>query len=335
MSVASQMEEFIKLIRPWVRESFGVINPTTFVGEYEDCKIDKETSDKIMNHLSTVDVIDSNRGINNNSDLIRDNVDYKTVDLKLTPELKPYEKVIREKLSDIKLLKFIHLAEGNHEYNTDWDKKGFNLVKLLRQELDGMKEYSGADTEIALSEFVRNDRGDVFKAPQGCKTVNGYNVVYSHLYRAANGSSPTRGMARHFNGLGDLSSDVHRAFMGHLHIFETSVIDNKLLSITGSGAGQSGFEAELGLASKPLFVIDRYLPDGRVAIDTIGTEFLRDYKIQNPYVKAIGLDRFIEDCLTEEASIYGFDEEKKETQPIHQRKLVIGKPYRREGPKID
>jgi hypothetical protein len=69
--------------------------------------------------------------------------------------------------------------------------------------------------------------------------------------------------------------------------------DNKLLSITGSGAGQSWFEAELGF------------------------------------------DKFIEDCLTEEASIYGFDEEKKETQPIHQRKLIIGKPYRREVSKID
>ena len=290
---------------------------------------------KIMTHLQSIDVIDSFKGENNDSNLIRDNIDYKTVDLKLPPELQKYEKTIREKLDSVKKLKFIHLAEGNHEYNSDWDKKGFNLIKLLRQNINEMKNAAGADTEIALSEFIVNEKGDILQAPHGSKTVNGYNVAYSHLYRLANGKTPTRGMAQHFDRLGDLSNNVHRAFMGHLHIFETSVIDNKLLSITGSGAGQSGFEQGLGLASRPLFVIDRYLPDGRVAIDTIGTEFLKNYKIQNPYVKAIGLDNFIDMCLTEEAAIYGFEGTPKDIQPVHQRKLVVADPYKIEGPKID
>ena len=334
MSVAQQMEDFIKLIRPWMRESFGVIDPTIFVGEYDRQKIDNETSARIMNHLSEINVIDANKGINHNSHLIRDNIDYKTVDLKLPLDLIPYEDIIREKLSAVKLLKFIHLAEGNHEYNSDWDKKGFNLIKLLRQELNGMKDYSGADTEIALSEFVVNKRGDIIQAPQGSKTVNGYNVVYSHLYKPAYGDTPTRGMGKFFDRLGELSSDVHRAFMGHLHLFETSVIDNKLLSITGCGAGQSGFEQNLGLSSRPLFVIDRYLPDGRIAVDTIGTEFLRNYQIQNPVVKEMGLENFINACLTEEAAIYGF-EQPKEIQPIHPRQLVIAEPNKRIGPVID
>ncbi|MBQ3306727.1 MAG: hypothetical protein IJG68_00880 [Bacilli bacterium] len=335
MSVAGQMEDFIKLIRPWMRESFGVIDPTVFVGKYPDYKIDKETAAKIMTHLSSVNVIDSNKGINHNTDLIKDGVDYKKVDLKLPPDLQPYEDTIREKLSNIKLLKFIHLAEGNHEYNSDWDKKGFNLIKLLRQELNGMKDYSGADTEIALSEFIINKRGDILQAPHGSKTVNGYNVAYSHLYRAATGETPTKGMSKHFDRMGDLSNEVHRAFMGHLHVFETSVIDNKLFSITGSGAGQSGFEQNLGLASRPLFVIDRYLPDGRVAVDTIGTEFLKNYKIQNPVVKAMGLENFIDACLTEEVGVYGFNGTPKDIQPVHQRKLVIAEPNKIVGPKID
>ena len=142
-------------------------------------------------------------------------------------------------------------------------------------------------------------------------------------------------MSKHFDRMGDLSNEIHRAFMGHLHVFETSVIDNKLYSITGSGAGQSGFEQNLCLASRPLFVIDRYLPDGRIAVDTIGTEFLKDYQIQNPLVKAIGLDNFINSCLTEEASIYGFDGTPENIQPIHQRKLIIAKPNKIIGPKID
>ena len=142
-------------------------------------------------------------------------------------------------------------------------------------------------------------------------------------------------MSKHFDRMGDLSTEVHRAFMGHLHVFETSVIDNKLFSITGSGAGQSGFEQNLGLASRPLFVIDRYLPDGRVAVDTIGTEFLKNYKIQNPVVKAMGLENFIDACLTEEVGVYGFNGTPKDIQPVHQRKLVIAEPNKIVGPKID
>ncbi len=340
MSVAQQVVDYVELIRPWIQDSFGVIRPNLFVGEYDKdklnpVKIAENLSYKILSHLRSLDIIDSNRGVYQNCDLIRDHVDYSKIDLKLPPELMPYENAIREKLVRIKLLKFIHLAEGNHEYNSDWDKKGYNLVKLLRQELENYKSITGADTEILQSEFVVNENGDIIQAPIGCKTVNGYNVAYGHLYRTAKGATPTIGMAKYFNSLGSLSSNIHRAHMGHLHIFEASVINNKLFTITGSGAGQSSFEQSLGYASKPLFVVDRYFPDGRIAIDIIGTEFLKNYKIQNPVVKEMGLENFIESCLQEEAAVYGFNGTPKEVQPVHQRKLVIAKPNTIIGPKID
>ena len=335
MSVAQQMNDFMKLIHPWISESFGVINPLIFAGIYDDYTISIETSEKIMNHLRSINLIDHHKGIKNNSDLIKNGIDYNTIDLQLPHDLKIYEKTIRIKLADIKLLKFIHLTEGNHEYNSDWDKKGFNLIKLLRRELDIMKLSSGADIEIAYSEFIVNKRGDILQAPHGCKTINGYNIAYSHLYKLAKGQTPTRGMAEYFNRMGDLAGNVHRAFMGHLHVFETAVIDNRLLSVTGCGAGQSGYEQELGYSSKPLFVVDRYLPDGRIAIDTIGTEFLKTYQIKNPYVKAIGLENFIDMCLREEAAIYGFDGIPEDVQQVHQRRLVLAKPNEIIGPKID
>ena len=334
LSVAQQMVDFSKLLDPYIKESFGVINPKAFIGAYDSFEINNSTFEKIMSHLESINVIKRNMGSFNNCDLIIDGVDYKDVDLKLPNDLKMYEKVIREKLCGIKLLKFMHLAEGNHEYNSDWDKKGYNLVKLLHQEMENYKELTGADTEISLNEFIINERGDILQAPHGCKTINGYNIVYSHLYSQATGDTPTRGMAKYFDRMGDLSNQIHRAHMGHLHIFETSVIDNKLLSITGSGAGQSGFEQNLGLASRPLFVIDRYLPDGRIAVDTIGTEFLKNYQIQNPVVKEIGLENFIEACLSEEVGIYGFKGTPKDIQPVHQRKLVIAKPNKIIGPEI-
>ena len=335
MSVAQQMVEVIKILKPYIQIIFGVVKPNIFEGEYNDYKIDLNTSFRIMEHLRKIKVIQSNKGINCNCDLIIDGVSYKDVDLQLPPELMMYEKTIRLKLQEVKLLKFFHLAEGNHEYNTDWDKKGYNLFKLLKQTLLEYKEMTGADVEIAMSEFNANERGDIFQAPHGCKTVNGYNIVYSHLYKAAHGASPTLGMAKYFDRVGDMTGGIHRAFMGHLHIFETSVIDNKLLSITGCGAGQSGYEQELGYSSRPLFVIDRYLPDGRIAIDTIGTEFLKDYEIQNPLIKEIGLENFINACLTEEVGVYSFNGVPEEVQPVHQRKLVLAEPAKRVGPKID
>ena len=130
------------------------------------------------------------------------------------------------------------------------------------------------------------------------------------------------------------SNRIDRANAAHYHIFETSVIDNKLLTITGGGAGQSGFEQNLGYASTPCYVLDRYLPDGRIVIETIGPKFLDEYKIQNPYIKEKGLDKFIEECITEEATIYDRDEPKK-LQKLHQRKLVAKKPNDIIGPKID
>ena len=334
MSLSQQMVDFVKLVRPWIKESFGVINPTIFKDDNE-INIDNETCAEIMNHLRTINIIDGFKGEYNNTDLIKDGIDYKTVDLKLPPKLQPYEEIIRDKLSSIKHLKFIHTAEGNHEWNSDWDKKGNSEVKFLNQELENMKKVTGSDIEIAQNEFIVNKRGDILQAPHGCKTINGYNTAYAHLYKSANGETPTAGMARFFDRMGDLSNEVHRAVMGHLHIFETSVIDNKLFTITGSAAGQSGFEQNLGLASMPLFVIDRYLPDGRIAQDVLGTEFLKNYKIQNPYVRSIGLDNFINMCLQEEAAINGFDGIPKDVQPVHQRKLVIAEPNKIIGPKID
>jgi hypothetical protein len=334
MSTAQQMVDFVELVKPWIEQSFGVINPSSFVGEYDNCKIDNETCADIMNHLRSINIIDSQMGAFNNFDLIKDGVDYKTVDLKLPPNLKPYEEVIRKELSSIKRFKFIHTSEGNHEYNSDWDKKGTNNVKFLNQELNLMNKMTGADVELVQSEFIVNDRGDILQAPHGCKTINGYNTAYAHLYKLAKGDTPTMGMARYFDRMGDLANEIHRAHMGHLHIFETSVIDNKLLSITGSGAGQSGFEQNLGLSSRPLFVVDRYLPDGRIAVDTIGTEFLKKYEIKNPIIKAIGLENFIDSCLSEEVGVYGFNGTPKDIQPVHQRKLVIAKPNTIIGPEI-
>ena len=49
----------------------------------------------------------------------------------------------------------------------------------------------------------------------------------------------------------------------------------------------------------------------------------------------MGLDNSIWKCLQEEATIYGFTGTPEKIQEVQQRKLVIAKPNRIIGPKID
>ena len=335
MSMSQQMVDFVNLIRPWIKESFGVVNPKLFKGDYDSFQIDDNTCSDIMVHLESKDLIESGKGVYNNTSLIKEDVDYKTIDLKLPRELKQYEGLIRDKLSGIRRFKFIHTTEGNHEYNSDWNKKGTNMTKLLNQELENLNIITGANVELSQTEFLVNKRGDIFQAPSGCMTINGYNMAYSHMYKAAKGDNSTLKMSKYFDGMGDLSRNIHRAVMGHLHIFDTAVYNNRLYTITGSSAGQSGYEHDLGVASKPVFVIDRYMPDGRLIQDVIGTEFLDQYEIKNPEIKKIGLENFIDLCLQEKAGVYSFDGTPEDIQPVHQRKLVIAEPNKIIGPKID
>ena len=332
-SVTQQMVSDVKLLRPFLRDGMGVIKD----GFVKDDEIDSHISDKIISHLASEGLIKHNTGLYQNMDTLRRDIDYKTVNLNLPDELKPYEKSIRDKLTSTINLLFVDLIEGNHEYNTDWNNKGYNEIELLRQELESLKTYTGSDVDITLTEFLVNKNGDFVNAPYSFRTINGYNNVNGHAFKPAGkggGVSPTVAMAKYLDQMAGFSNRIDRANAAHYHIFETSVIDNKLLTITGGGAGQSGFEQNLGYASTPCYVLDRYLPDGRIVIETIGPKFLDEYKIQNPYIKEKGLDKFIEECITEEATIYDRDEPKK-LQKLHQRKLVAKKPNDIIGPKID
>lgn len=336
MSVTQQMVSNTKLVRPYMRDAFGVIR-NGFEVETDSYKIDEDTSSKIVKHLSNTGIIEHNSGIYGNVDRIKRDVDYKTVNLDLPDNLRPFEKVIREKLSTIINLEYADLDEGNHEFNTDWDHKGYNEIELLRQELDNLKEYSGSDIDITLTEFMVNSRGDIVNAPYTFRTINGYNVINGHYFKPGGkggGASPTVGISKWLEQMAGNTSRVDVVNAAHYHIFESSVIDNTLINITGSGAGQSGYEQNLGYSSSPLYVIERFMEDGSISIETVGTKFLDEYRIQNPYVKEKGIDRFIQECMTEEATVFDRDKP-KQLQKLYQRKLISKEPNKIIGPKID
>ncbi len=332
MSTSQQMVDFVELERPWIDEAYGVVKPNAFETENNDYRIDNNTSRRIINNLLDKKLLKVQDGAFGDVIAIDKDIDYKTADIKLDGDLEQYNSYVKDKLSNIHLLWFYHLVEGNHEYNSDWNQKGYKLVEHIRQELEKNKTATGGDLEIVLSEYFLNEHGDFVNAPFGRKTINGYNIMYGHKF-GVNSGTPTMAMAKYLDRFGCDSNRIDRAFMGHLHIFETAVVNNKLLSITGCSAGQSGYEQSLGYSSHPLFVVDRYKSDGRIVIDTIGTEYLDNYKIKNPYVNKIGLKNFIQQCLTEEAPLYG-DKEPEHVNTLYQRKLVPSTPNKIIGPNI-
>ena len=327
-AMTQQMVSANKLIRPYMREGFGVVKDG-----FKNSRINRSASDRILEHLASVGLIEEVPGLLGTVERIKRNIDYKTVDLKLPNYLKQYESAIREKLTHIINLEFADVLRGNHEENSDWDHKGFDEIEILRQELDTLKKASGSDIDLTLTEFLVNGRGDLVNAPYCFRTINGYNNVYSHSFKGS-GSSPTVRASRWLNKMAPNLPRVDKVIAAHYHVFETSVIDNTLITVTGSGCGQSGFEQNLGYSSQPLFVIERYLEDGRVVLETIGQEFLDQYKIQNPYIREMGLENFIQSCMTEEATIFG-DSAPTRIQPVYQRKLVAKNPNKVIGPKID
>ena len=333
-SMTQQMISFTKLLRPYMRDGFGVIKDG-FEGETKEGIIDKNISDKILTHLTNNGFIEEKQGVFGIIHRIKRGIDYKTADLKLPPYLKPYEKDIREKLSKIVNLEFADIEEGNHEKNSDWNYKGYNESELLRQELENLKAFSGSDIDITMPEFIVNSKGDFVYSASGFRTINGYNNIYSHSFGKGGGtSSPTVSISKWLQKMAPNLPRIDKINAAHYHLFQTSVIDNTLISITGSGVGASGYEHNLGYGREPLFVIERYLPDGRISLETIGIDFLENYQIKNPYIRKIGLDKFIQECMTEEAPVFA-KEEPKQVQKIYQRKLIAKEPNKIIGPKID
>ena len=327
-SMTQQMISANKLMRPYLRSGFGVVS-----GDFD--KADPNTTAKIMAHLTNAKLIEKFDGLYGKVDRVKRGVDYKKVDLKLPEELKPYEKAIRDKLSKVVNLEFMDIVEGNHEWNSDWDHKGYNEIEILRQELDTLKEVSGSDIDVTLTEFLVNSKGDFVNAPYGFRTINGYNNLYAHCFKGGGGtSSPTVSISKWLGSMAPNLPRIDKINSAHYHLFETSVIDNTLITITGSSAGQSGFEQNLGYSSQPLFVVERYLPDGRIVMETIGTKFLDKYQIKNPYIREMGLENFIQKCMTEEATIFDRDKP-KQVQKIYQRQLQAKDPNKIIGPKID
>ena len=321
ISMTQQVIGGIKLMKPYLKNAFGTIKGGFDSIDSPDKNI---ISSKIMNHLLSSGLIEKVETDYGFVDRIKRGIDYKRVNLGLHKELSEYEKAIREKLTQIVNLEFVDILEGNHEKNSDWNYKGYNELELLRQTLEGIKESTGSDADITLTEFFINNKGGIVNAPYCFRKINGYNTLTSHCFQKS-GSSPTVGISK---WLGKMAPNLPRIDIvnsAHFHRFEASVNNDTLIIVDGSGAGQSGYEQNLGLSSQVLFVIQIFLEDGRVMIETVGPEFLKQWQIKNPYINSMGLENFIYSCMTEEATIFG-EEMPPKVQKVYTRKIAARTP---------
>lgn len=307
-SVTDQMIDFQKLQRPWIKNSFGVIVPEAFeTGKnVRSKKVDEEISNQIIDHLASKGLVNKKHGEYSYVFAIKDDVDYKTVDLCLPEAFKPLEKHIRARLNTIKLVKLFKIVEGNHEKNTDWNHKGYKLLEFLKLQLEDFKKMSASDVDINFAEFFINKEGDFVEGSYAFSEINGYRTLSGHNLRSkvkGKDESATRCMATWLESLGKEYQNFDIIEQGHLHNLEASVIGQKLYIVIPGIAGQSGFEQMLGYASHPRAVIKLYWPDGRISFDVISSYAIDRWKIQNPEVNTIGLANHLNNCTTLEIPI--------------------------------
>lgn len=325
VSMSNQVDVLCKMLEPYIRCNMGTVD-----FEFKDKK-NKTISDnitmKIFDHLVKKGLITLDKGSRKGEGFqyrIVRGINYKTVDLDLPIDLKIYEPMIREKLSNINNLKKIILNNGNHERNSDHMRQDFDETLAIVKALEEIKRFTHSDMEVVHPNFIMNKYGDVIKADYYLDQVNGYNIVYTHK-TDTKGSTPAIKLNNWCNSMGGTLPRIDEIDSAHYHKFESVVMDDRLITITGSGCGQTSFEHNLGLTSKPLFVIKTHREDGSIELKTIGKEFLRQYKTKNPEVNEMGFENFMLHCVSED--VLPFTDQKINTDPIYQRRLLLdGKP---------
>lgn len=308
-SVGQQTVDVLKLQRPWVVKNFGVIPPKLFETNEDGINIDEEMSNNITEYLYEKDLINKNVTDFSYVYIVKDDVNYKEIEL---PErFKPFEDHIKRRLNTIKYLELILIADGNHEKNTDKLQKGYKPLEALKTQLEEFRNFSSMDVDIKYAEFIINSEGDLVEGSYCYSEINGYNKLSAHNFKApSKGSSGSacRNMANWLESIGSEYRTIDIIEQGHLHNFEAAVLNDKLYVVIPGMAGQSGFEQRLGYCSHPRGLFKIYWPNGRISLDLISSNFIDNWKIQNPEIIKIGLEQHIKNCERQEAVIIASEE---------------------------
>lgn len=234
-------------------------------------------------------------------------------------------------------LEYVGVVPGNHEWNSDFRAQAGTLhCEALQTAMEQFQIDNGLDEKLRLDfpTFAMTADGDIMKAPWGYVDVNGYNILFSHMFHAkmmgakgGSGSNPSKQQANWFRKMGTLAKEYDIGCMGHLHQMEVAVHDNRLNCVLGAYAGESGFEYSRAYASYPMTAILHFRDDGGMHVEILSENYLKDYQIQNPGIRALAddpqeaVDKFIVNASTEPIYKLGSNVQERDIQKMHRREM--------------
>ncbi|MFT4303037.1 MAG: hypothetical protein ACMXYG_00595 [Candidatus Woesearchaeota archaeon] len=222
---------------------------------------------------------------------------------------------------------------GNHEWNTDVIKQGHHLLEPLRQAIQEHVETSGHNMvyNFPAAGLIMLKNGDLVKSEYGTISINGFNIVYGHMFgmdgMGKDGrNTPTKSAMEYITRLGDLFPEADMTFNGHWHHWEMLNELNRCHFMFSTTAGESGFELARKYYSEPRVGYLRLGGDGTMTIETLSENEIMNHQIQHPeIIKRFGkgdsgLDKFIENAVTIPVQKCYFGEG-SEMKPMYRRNI--------------
>jgi hypothetical protein len=217
-------------------------------------------------------------------------------------------------------VEFWKAVQGNHEWNTDTKNAGINFLTPLQSAIEALN-ISNPNHIVnhqfpvytTISEYGKSQ---LMKAQYGYDLRNDYGVLFGHKFSEGYGGKGSsrrpitllEGWVRNVSGL---VNPHHLIIGGHYHNLQVSVIDNTIVMLAPSPVGESGFEFTRQFGGNlPLSIVIDYKADGKLGFHVMSNKYLESEPIQNPFVKAKGIENFVHESFTQKAYQLGIEEQK-------------------------
>ncbi len=185
----------------------------------------------------------------------------------------------------------VSILPGNHEWNSKYADTGDAHIGYL---VDYMKNwlgeaYSADDVKkmVLAHKAMRTYDGSFMDVFSGTVEVAGYNVYLSHLLleRGAKGGTgdPINQFDTVVEGQSGLMKDINLALFGHWHHPQYKVVNGKVGIISGSMAGESGYEQQRGYRAAIGGVFTNLGGGLPPSVEFVGQEALENHVIKNGY----------------------------------------------------
>jgi len=178
----------------------------------------------------------------------------------------------------------VGIVPGNHELNSMHKYTGYDYTHSLEQQMKWILEgQSGSKGIVRNFQSILTPNGDYLNHPSGFEPdIGGYGVWLSHQLAGKGASGPAVFKSKSMmQGLGQMFSETQIGITGHWHHEQYTLVNGKLMLITPSMVGPTGYEMNLGVGSSPganiIFVGDNQ----PVRLDSLSRKMLATHVIKD------------------------------------------------------